>query len=102
MIEFSFFQNRSKQKELDDIYDVLHTKLDQFTIHSIYSNIYMKQLNSILERLCIIREEIIKPITIDLINKNSNNIVSLINSHDVSYYYSLIINFNCSLKVNVN
>ncbi|VDP30007.1 unnamed protein product [Schistosoma mattheei] len=74
----------SKQKELDDIYDVLHTKLDQFTIHSIYSNIYMKQLNSILERLCIIREEIIKPITIDLINKNSNNIVSLINSHDLN------------------
>lgn len=102
MIEFPFFQNRSKQKELDDIYDVLHTKLDQFTIHSIYSNIYMKQLNSILERLCIIREEIIKPITIDLINKNSNNIVSLINSHDVSYYYNLMINFNCSLEVNVN
>ncbi|VDO54113.1 unnamed protein product [Schistosoma margrebowiei] len=74
----------SKQKELDDIYDVLHTKLDQFTIHSIYSNIYMKQLNSILERLCIIREKITKPITIDLINKNSNNIVSLINSHDLN------------------
>ncbi|CAH8486495.1 unnamed protein product [Schistosoma turkestanicum] len=73
-----------KHKELDNIYDALHTELDHFTIHSIYSNLYIKQLNNILERLCRIRKEIIKPVTIDLINENSNNIISLINIHDLN------------------
>ncbi|KAH8860977.1 normocyte-binding 1 [Schistosoma japonicum] len=93
----------SRYEKLDSAYEVLHTTLDQFGMHSIYVTIYVKQLSDILKRLCILHKEITKPITIDLINTNSNSTIQLLNNHDlnVSRIYQLREEtFHLIMKIN--
>ncbi|VDQ09294.1 unnamed protein product [Trichobilharzia regenti] len=76
---------------MDNVYDILHRKLNNhFDSNSIQFDICLKQLMNIDERLSTIHSLMMTPLNIDFTNDGDddakNNVILLINNHDVNFY----------------
>ncbi|CAH8838781.1 unnamed protein product [Trichobilharzia szidati] len=86
--EFQIFM-QLKQNELDNVYNLLHRKLNNhYDANSIQFDICLEQLMNIDERLSTIHSIMMTPVNIDFTNHDDdgdskNNVISLINNHDV-------------------